>query len=115
MTGVQTCALPILGGDKLILVKNSNYYGKDTLGNQLPFLDSVEIVLLGSKQAEIEAFKNKNIDVVIGLPSESIKEIVIEQIADFQNNPPKYILDRSPEMNTQYYRSEEHTSELQSH
>ena len=41
--------------------------------------------------------------MVIGLPSESIKDMVESQIADFQNKPPKYVLERSPEMASQYY------------
>ena len=89
--------------DKITLIKNPNYHGKDSSGNQLPFLDTVEIAILSSKKAQIEAFKNEELDVVVGLPSGSIKEIVEDQIADFRNFPPMYILDRSPEMNTQYY------------
>src|ERR1043165_6758545 len=89
--------------DKVLLKRNNNYHGKDSLGNQLPFLDSVVISFLPTKKQELDNFQNGNLDMVIGLPSESIKDMVESQIADFQNKPPKYVLERSPEMASQYY------------
>jgi len=86
----------------VILIRNPNYYGKDELGNQLPFLDSVVITVL-SKSEELAKFQNNELSLVNGLPSESVTEIVTKQIADFKNKPPKYILERLPEMANQYY------------
>jgi len=86
----------------IILTRNSNYYGRDELGNQLPFLDSVVITVL-SKTDELAKFQNHELSLVNGLPSESVAEIVTKQIADFKNKPPKYILERLPEMANQYY------------
>jgi peptide/nickel transport system substrate-binding protein len=89
--------------EKLILIKNPKYHAKDTLGNQLPFIDSLVFTFISSKKAELEEFLNGNLDLIIGLPSESIKEVVEKQIANFQNKPPKFILDRTPELATQFY------------
>lgn len=98
---------------KVILVKNPLYHGKDTLGNQLPFLDSVEIAIIDSKRAELDEFNKGNLHIVNGLPAESIREIVEQQIANFQNRPPKFILDRSPQMGTEYYELNLKTPVLQ--
>ena len=87
----------------IYLVRNENYFGVDSFGNQLPFIDTISIAIIDSKKTELEEFKNGNLDVVNGLPSESIREIVEQQIASFQENPPRFLLDRSPEMGTQYY------------
>lgn len=92
-----------ISGDKFHLVKNSEYHGVDSLGNKLPFLDSIQVVVLNSKKAELEEFRNGNLDIVIGLPPESIKEIVEEQITEFQSKPAKFFLDRSSEISTEYY------------
>ena len=89
--------------DKVVLKRNDNYYGTDSLGNKLPFLDSVVISFLPTKKQELDNFQSGNLDMVIGLPSESIKDLVESQIADFQNKPPKYVLERAPEMASQYY------------
>jgi oligopeptide transport system substrate-binding protein len=86
----------------VVLRRNPHYYGVDASGNNLPFLDSVVITIL-SKQQELEKFQNDQLSVLIGLPSESVTNIVTKQIADFKNKPPKYILERSPEMANQYY------------
>lgn len=89
--------------DKFILVKNKDYHRSDSLGNKLPFLDTIQVAVLNSKKAELEEFRNGNLDVVIGLPAESIKEIVEEQITEFQSKPAIYMLDRSSEISTEYY------------
>jgi oligopeptide transport system substrate-binding protein len=91
------------GTDKVILKRNDNYHGLDSLGNKLPFLDSVIISFLPTKKQELDNFQNGDLAMVIGLPSESIKDMVESQIADFQNKPPKYVLERSPEMASQFY------------
>ncbi len=91
------------GSDKVILRRNANYYGVDSLGNKLPFLDSIVISFLPTKKQELDVFQNGDLAMVIGLPAESIKDMVENQIGNFQNKPPKYILERSPEMYTQYY------------
>lgn len=90
--------------EKLTLVRNPKYHGKDTLGNQLPFIDTLVFTFIGSKKAELEEFLNGNLDIIIGLPSESIKDVVEKQIANFQNKPPKFILDRTPELATHFYQ-----------
>ncbi len=91
------------GADKIVLKRNNNYHNIDSLGNQLPFLDSVVVSFLPTKKQELDDFKNGDLAMVIGLPSESIKEMVEKEITDFQNKPPKYILERSTEMACQYY------------
>jgi peptide/nickel transport system substrate-binding protein len=89
--------------ERIILSRNPNYYGKDTLGNSLPFLDTLSISFFSTKQLELDQFQNGPLSFIWGLPAESIKDMVENQISDFNKMPPKYILDRSPEMSTQYY------------
>jgi peptide/nickel transport system substrate-binding protein len=75
---------------------------KDKKGKKLPYLDGINIHFIDNKQKQLEMFNQGKIDVLHGLPAESIKEIVENQISDFQNKPPKYILETSPEMATNY-------------
>lgn len=86
----------------IVLKRNPHYYGVDANGNQLPFLDSIVISIL-SKPQELEKFQNNELSVLIGLPSESVINMVTKQIDDFKNKPPKYVLERLPEMANQYY------------
>lgn len=89
--------------DKIYLVRNPNYHGVDSLGNQLPFLDSIEVTIVETKAAELELFLANKLDMINGLPSESVNEILEQQINDFQKHPPKFILARSADYISQYY------------
>jgi oligopeptide transport system substrate-binding protein len=102
-TGPFKPVKPDPNAERLILVKNPKYYGKDTLGNQLPFLDSVIISFYPTKAKELDAFQQGKLDVIFGLPPEAVSEVVQNSIKEFQSKPPKYELIRSPELETQYY------------
>ena len=58
---------------------------------------------MGSQQKELAAFKEGLLDVIFHLPPESVKEEVVDNITAFRDTPVKYMLERSPEMSTQYY------------
>jgi oligopeptide transport system substrate-binding protein len=88
---------------RIVLTRNSNYYKFDSLGNQLPFVDSVIMTFIPNKLDEFKAFQEGRIDYIKGVPSTKVDKMVEEQISDFQHKPPKYVLARVPEMSTQYY------------
>jgi oligopeptide transport system substrate-binding protein len=87
----------------VILARNTKYYLVDSLGNQLPYLDTLKFHYVNSKNQQLTMFREGELDIIIGLPSEKIKDVVEEQIADFSNVPPKFILGRTPEMITSYF------------
>ncbi|HCA83144.1 MAG TPA: ABC transporter substrate-binding protein [Flavobacteriales bacterium] len=94
------------GGDaksELILVRKENYYRVDKHGNQLPYLDTVHIYFVNEDTEELDMFREGELSMIYGLPAEKISEVVQENIPDFTNKPPKYILLREPEMSTQFY------------
>jgi peptide/nickel transport system substrate-binding protein len=62
------------------------------------------ISFVNDKSQELEEFKNGNIHIIFGMPAHSISEMVEQQIADFKSKNPKYLLERSPEMRTEYYQ-----------
>lgn len=88
--------------EKIVLVRNNNYYLKDKAGKSLPYLESVTYNYVRSRQEQMDLFLEGKLDIVTNLPAESIKEIVNNQIADFQDKPVKYILVRYPLMSTAY-------------
>ena len=88
----------------LTLIKNQNYFRTDSFGNALPFLDTVVVSFISSTSEELESFKKGEIHILFGLPSASISEMVEEQIEDFNSKTPKFILQRNPELSTQYYQ-----------
>ncbi|MCH7733309.1 MAG: ABC transporter substrate-binding protein [Candidatus Marinimicrobia bacterium] len=87
----------------LVLTRNENYHGYDTLGNQLPYLDTIFTSFINSQKRELKMFQEKKLDIVLGIPAESIRDIVEQQIAYFEKKPPEFILERSADMATNYY------------
>jgi len=94
----------IIANEKLVLVRNPSYYRTDSIGNKLPFLDSINISFIADKKNELEVFKSGGLDLIFGLPAASISEMVEAQIADFNSKNPKYYLQRNSEYSTQCYR-----------
>jgi peptide/nickel transport system substrate-binding protein len=83
-------------------VANKNYYGKDSLGNQLPFLDTVKITYIDNKQKELEEWEKGNLDFMWGLNPDAKRKFVIEHIQNFKN-PPVYEIDSKGELGVQFY------------
>ena len=89
--------------EKIILIKNPNYFLKDSAGCALPYLDSVVIELMPSIEDGLSLFENGKIDLINTLPSLRVKDVVEKNIKEFISHPPKSILQREPEMLSQYY------------
>lgn len=87
----------------IVLVANPNYYGMDSLGNKLPFLDTIRVSFIDSKRSELDMFTAGDLDFVWGLNADAIKELVSSNIENFKQKPPKYVLDHTAEMVTQLY------------
>ncbi len=86
----------------IILKKNPKYYGKDEFGNQLPYLDAVNIQFIKDKKTELFEFKKGNLDMIYRLPTEFIVEILEETLPGANGEYSNFQLQRSPEMMTQF-------------
>jgi peptide/nickel transport system substrate-binding protein len=87
----------------IILKKNPNYHTKDKFGNQLPFLDAINIQFIKDKKTELFEFKKGNLDMMYRLPTDYIIEILEETTTDTEGKYSKYELQREPEMQTQLF------------
>lgn len=61
--------------EAIILLRNENYWRKDSHGNQLPYLDGVRISFIHEAQAELLEFKRGNLDQVYRPALEMMDEI----------------------------------------
>lgn len=98
-------------GEKVVLVRNENYWGIDEFGNQLPYLSALNISFIKDKKAELLEFRKGNLDMVFRLPLEMINEVVgeLEDAKKGQNKP--FIMQVVPAMSIFYYGFQ-HKSEL---
>ncbi len=88
---------------EIFLTYNPKYYQKDNNQNALPYLDSIHFSFISSKLTQLEKFNADELSIIEGLPSAKIAQVVSENIENFKNTPPKTILDRQPDLSTQYY------------
>lgn len=89
--------------EKIVLIKNPNYFLKDSAGNTLPYLDSLIVLITPSIEDGLSLFENQKIDLINTLPSLRVKDVVEKNIKEFVSNPPKSLLQREPEMFSQFY------------
>jgi len=78
--------------DKIVLIKNNDYYFSDDNNEKLPYIDTVFIGVENSIQKEIGAFTKGNIDIILNIPGAYISEFMDKHIKDFEANPPKYVV-----------------------
>ena len=88
---------------KLELVKNEDYYLTDDENNALPYLDKLEFVFQSRKMAQLDMFESREIDLIKGLPTSQITKMMQGRLKDFNDKPPKLILDDNPLLETSYY------------
>ncbi len=73
-------------GEKLIFIKNENYFEKDTNGEKLPHIDAVSITFIADKQSEFLEFIKGRIDFISGVNA-SFKDELITRTGKLN---PKY-------------------------
>ncbi|MEE0267822.1 MAG: ABC transporter substrate-binding protein [Bacteroidales bacterium] len=87
---------------KLVLVKNEDYFEKDSLGKRLPYLDAVAISFIVDKQSVFLEFVKGNIDFISGIDP-NYKDEILTRSGKLQ---PKYKdkinLITQPYLNTEY-------------
>lgn len=83
----------------VIMKRNPNYHRIDEHGNKLPFLDAVKVTFVPDKKSELFTFKKGELDMIYGLPTEHIIEI-LEASTSENGEYGNYNLQRDPEMNT---------------
>jgi peptide/nickel transport system substrate-binding protein len=65
-------------GEAVIMKRNKNYWGTDTNGNQLPYLDGIKWTFLHDKKTEVLEFKRGNLDMIYHIPVELFHELMGE-------------------------------------
>lgn len=89
-------------GVKLILLKNENYFEKDSKGNKLPYLDAVNITFIVDKQSVFLEFVKGNIDFISGIDP-NYKDEVLTRHGTLQDKyKDKINLTTQPYLNTEY-------------
>jgi len=91
-----------MAGSKITLERNPAYWRKDDFGNQLPFLNKVEMTYSKDKRSEFMSFRKKEIDLVLEIPVEEIEHILgsLQEAQDGKN--VKHKVEGKPSLSMSY-------------
>lgn len=88
---------------QILLSKNEEYYELDDKGNALPYVDSIQFLIQSRKLEQLDMFENKQIDLILALPTSKITKMVEGRLSDFNSTPPKLVLNKNALLQTHYY------------
>lgn len=86
----------------IVLKRNPKYWRKDEFGNQLPFLDKVEMTYVKDKRSELMAFRKKQIDIVFEIPVDEIENILGSLKEAQEGKNVKHRVESNPSMSINY-------------
>lgn len=109
--GTGAFKLDELAADKIILSRNTNYWGTDDFGNQLPFLDRLIMTYSKNKEDELLSFRAEEIDLVLDIPVEEVENVLGTLREAQEGKNVKHKVDSKSSMSTQYYGFQ-HNSEV---
>jgi len=89
-------------GEKLVLVKNENYFEKDENGEPLPYLDAVAITFISDKQSEFLEFLNGKLDFISGLNPANKDELITKNGKLSPKYNDRIYMINQPYLNTEY-------------
>jgi oligopeptide transport system substrate-binding protein len=89
-------------GQDLILVKNENYFEKDSAGNRLPYLDAIKISFFDNRATEFLLLQQGRLDFMNDIDP-SFKDEVLNKKGELKKDwEGKILLSKSPYLNTEY-------------
>ena len=89
----------------LKMFRNFNYWQKDENGNQLPYIDIIQITFNKNKKKELNDFKKGKLDMVYQLPFEDLNEVLVSLDSAKIGGNPEFKLQSNKEggLSTSYY------------
>ncbi len=89
-------------GQAMVMVKNEQYFEKDSLGNSLPYLDGIKISFYDSRATEFLLFQQGQVDFINDIDP-SFKDEVISKKGELKKEwKDKIVLVKHPYLNTEY-------------
>lgn len=89
-------------GEKLILLKNENYFERAKQGNKLPYLDAINISFINDKQSEFLEFIKGNLDFISGVNASFKDELITRNGKMNPKHSDKINMKAMPYLNTEY-------------
>lgn len=89
-------------GQALIMMKNKNYFEKDSTGERLPYVDGVKVSFLDNKASEFMEFRQGNLHFINDIDA-SFKDEVLNKKGELRSEwKGKVVLNKNPYLNIEY-------------
>lgn len=88
----------IVPGKSIIMKRNPDYWGYDSNGNQLPYVDGIVWSSIKSKLAELDDFKAGKLDVIYNIPGSMLSSAIVQS-----GGKVNFDIHTSPALTTEYY------------
>lgn len=89
-------------GQSLVLLKNPNYFEKDSAGSRLPYLDAVQTTFYNNKATEFLMFRQRKLDFINDIDA-SFKDEILSKKGELKDDwKGKVVLARHSYLNTEY-------------
>ncbi|WP_224995652.1 ABC transporter substrate-binding protein [Cesiribacter sp. SM1] len=89
-------------GNSLVMLKNTNYFKKDDVGKQLPYLDAVMVSFIQDRNQELLSFQQGKLDFMSGLQANSV-DLVLDKNGEVRNElKGRFVVQKVPYLNTEY-------------
>ncbi len=88
--------------ESVFLERNPNYWGKDSFGNQLPYLDAIKFSFLHEDKVEMMEFAAGKLEMKYRIPLDMFSE-VIDNRGVLTKEYAKFQVQEKIEMSTQFY------------
>ena len=89
-------------GQKMVFLKNENYFEKDSKGNKLPHIDGVSITFIKDEEVEFLNFLKGDLDFISGREGDNKEEIFTNKGTLKKDFNDKITMLTHPYLNTEY-------------
>ncbi|RYD86810.1 MAG: ABC transporter substrate-binding protein, partial [Sphingobacteriales bacterium] len=86
----------------LVLLKNENYWEKDSAGNRLPYLDAIKATFISDKQTAFMEFIKGDIDFFNGIDGSYRDDVLTKSGKLTKKYKDKFVMNTRPYLNTEY-------------
>lgn len=92
--GAGPFKLEQMDGTHIALVRNPEYFKKDAFGNRLPYIDTLIFRFIPTKEEQLRALFNGELNLVRNIFPDAVKHILEAHVNAFSGKDPEYLMQR---------------------
>jgi len=82
-------------GNALLLTRHQDFFAVDAFGNRLPYIDSISVTPISSKELALERLLQGDLDLVTGVYLDPVRTLLEHHAVEFTGADAKFMMQRS--------------------